>query len=38
MAATGLPREVTITVSPLATSRSTLEKCRLASPAEIIFM
>ena len=35
---TGLPHEVTMTVSPLMTSRSALEKCRLASPADMVFM
>ena len=36
--ATGSPREVTITVSPARTSRRILEKCRLASAAETVFM
>jgi hypothetical protein len=38
MVATGLPRDKTVTTSPVATSRSTLEKWRLASAAEMVFM
>ena len=38
MVATGLPRETTVTCSPCETSRSTREKWRLASAAEIVFI
>jgi hypothetical protein len=35
--ATGLPLDITVTTSPDATSRSTLEKYRFASAAEMVF-
>ncbi len=37
MMATGLPRDKTVMTSPLAASRSRLEKWRLASPAAMVF-
>ena len=38
MIATGLPRDSTVTLAPLDTSRSKAEKCRLASAALMDFM
>ena len=37
MVATALPRDKTVMTSPLAASRSRLEKWRLASPAAMVF-
>jgi hypothetical protein len=38
MVATGLPLDKTVITSPAVTSRRTLEKCRLASRAEMVFI
>jgi hypothetical protein len=38
MTATGLPLDITVTTSPVATTRNRLEKNRLASVAEMVFI
>ena len=38
MDATVRPRDRTVKISPLATSLRTLENCRFAAAAEIVFM